>query len=92
MGQRRKRCPRCSRWKPQTAFDRRRAARDGLDSWCKVCRRAYVRRWIAANREKHEATLKRWRNKHRETIRAYQREYQRRRRARLRARNRARKR
>jgi len=78
-------------WKPRAAFDRLAVARDGLDSWCKSCRRAYVRSWIAANRERHEASLKRYRDKHREKIRAYQREYQRRRRARLRARKRTRK-
>jgi len=91
MGQPKKHCSRCSTWKPRAAFDRRAAARDGLDSWCKDCRRAYVRRWIAANRRRHEASLKQYRETHREKLRAYQREYQRRRRGRLRAQKRARK-
>jgi len=90
-GRGRKRCSACASWKPRTAFDRRAAARDGLDSWCKNCRRAYVRKWIATNRQRYNATRKRWTEKHREEIRTYQREYKRRVRARLRAQKRTRK-
>ena len=37
----RKRCPRCRVTKPHAAFARHRTSKDGLQSWCRICARAY---------------------------------------------------
>ena len=78
---RRKRCGACGRSRPATGFYRCAAAADGLDDWCKECRRAYLRRWIARHRAAHRAWTRAYRERNRDELRAYQREYQRRRRA-----------
>jgi hypothetical protein len=84
-GARGKRCRECSSPKSRTAFYRRAAAPDGLDPVCRECRRAYMRRWLDANRERYNATMQHWREKHRDEIRAYHRDYQRTRRALIKA-------
>lgn len=43
-----KRCGRCGRRKPQDLFYRNRAQPDGLDTWCKECRKRYQRARRAA--------------------------------------------
>ena len=46
-----KRCQRCGETKPADAFGRNRATGDGLDFYCRPCRRAYVNARNAARRE-----------------------------------------
>jgi hypothetical protein len=91
-----KRCRACDRRRALSAFPPRRARRDGLDSYCRDCRRAYWRRWLAKNRAAYNAALRAYRAEHTDAIRAYnrarsearrayQREYAWRRRAMIRA-------
>ena len=87
-----KRCAACERRRAVAAFPVRRANADGLDSYCRDCRRAYFRRWLARNRAPYNAALRRYYAEHADAMRAYSRErsesrrgyqraYQRRRRA-----------
>ena len=69
-------CSACRTTKPITAF-----GRQGLDSWCRTCRRDYQRRWLAAHRDEYNAKHRVYYQQHREQLREYNREYQRRRRA-----------
>jgi len=71
-----KRCSSCNRTKPITAF-----GREGIDSWCRPCRRTYQRRWLAEHREEYNAKHREYYQRHRDELREYNREYQRRRRA-----------
>jgi len=80
-----KRCTACMRLKATASYYRCAASRDGRDPWCKDCRRAYLRKWIARHRSAHARWLEDYKERHREQLRLYQREYQRRRRALMRA-------
>src|SRR5437870_4421594 len=71
-----KRCSSCNRTKPLTAF-----GREGIDSWCRPCRRTYQRRWLAEHREEYNAKHREYYQRHRDELREYNREYQRKRRA-----------
>ena len=71
-----KRCSSCEGTKPITAF-----GRQGLDSWCRTCRREYQRRWMSLHRDEYNAKHREYYQMHRDELRAYNREYQRRRRA-----------
>jgi len=86
-----RRCAR-DRRRAVSAFPPRRASRDGRDSYCRDCRRAYCRRWLAKHREDFNAALCDYYAAHADALRAsnrarsesrrgYQQEYQRRRRA-----------
>lgn len=75
-----RRCRACKRVKPTTAFLRNAAHKDARDVWCRDCRRAYARRWRAANREACRARQKAYYRKNRSRLRAYNRAYQRKRR------------
>jgi len=71
-----KRCSACDRVKLLSAF-----GREGLDSWCRPCRRQYQRRWLAEHRDEYNAKHRQYYQRHREELREYNRLYQRRRRA-----------
>ena len=75
-----RRCRACKRSKPLAAFLRNAAHKDARDVWCRDCRRAYARRWRAANREACRERQKAYYRKNRARLRAYNRAYQRRRR------------
>lgn len=75
-----KRCTRCERRRPMGAF-----GSAGRDAWCRPCRRAYQRRWMARHRDTYNALHRAYYRTNRERMRAYYREYQRRRRALMRA-------
>jgi len=45
----RRRCARCERFLPATAFRANPRLRDGLDSWCRECFVARTKRWRAEN-------------------------------------------
>ncbi len=40
-GVKQKRCAICAEWKPESDYDKDRARKDGLKSWCKDCNGAY---------------------------------------------------
>ena len=80
-----KRCPRCGETKSVDGFSRNRSRRDGLNSQCKECRRAYreahreetrsrERAYREAHREERNARNRAYWNAHREEKRAYNRE------------------
>jgi len=41
--QKSKRCSRCKQWKPISEFNKRKSAKDGLQSWCRRCEAMYKR-------------------------------------------------
>ncbi len=45
-------CRRCSETKPFSEFNNSRSAHDGLDTYCRVCRRAILAEWRSDNLEK----------------------------------------
>lgn len=59
-------CPRCHQNLPLTDFARSRARRDGLDTYCRPCKRAkqlagdYSRKWYLANRTRHLERCRSW--------------------------------
>src|SRR5437773_2345965 len=60
---RNKRCSSCNRTKPLTAF-----GREGIDSWCRPCRRTYQRRWLAEHREEYNAKHREYYQRHRDEL------------------------
>jgi hypothetical protein len=46
-----KTCSKCKETQEDSRFPSRKASRDGLDSWCKTCRNAQRKAWVASNRE-----------------------------------------
>jgi hypothetical protein len=55
-----KRCGRCRVIKPLADFHRRRAARDGRQSWCRVCSIAHAKRFHADNLELCRRRISAW--------------------------------
>jgi 5-methylcytosine-specific restriction endonuclease McrA len=81
-----KRCPRCGEAKPESAFGKNRANRDGLQSQCNTCRaawraenRAAIRAkdaaYAAAHREQAKARARAWRRNNPERARDRDRAY-----------------
>jgi hypothetical protein len=50
-----KTCSKCRKRKQASEFPPNRRCRDGLDSWCRECRREDARRWRRENPAKVEA-------------------------------------
>ena len=42
-GVKQKRCTKCKKWKKESEFVKKSSQRDGLDFWCKECKRADMR-------------------------------------------------
>lgn len=83
-----KRCPQCGETKSVDGFSRNRAKRDGLDTRCRECKRAYYedhreehlsrcRAYYEDHREEILAHKEAYREAHREERRAYNRSYSR---------------
>ena len=66
-----KQCSKCKEIKDVSEFGNNRTRRDGLQSQCKQCRKAYRK----SNREKIRASNKAYRKANREKFRAYQKAY-----------------
>lgn len=47
-----KRCGHCERWLPLSAFQRRARNWDGLQLWCRECKKDSGAKWRAGNKEK----------------------------------------
>ncbi len=66
-------CSKCETTKPTTEFALRKTALDGLQCWCRDCRREYQRDYARKHRnlEKHRLSIIRYRanNKHKEDAR-----------------------
>lgn len=83
-----KRCTKCGETKSVDGFNRNRAKRDGLDTRCRECKRAYYedhreehlsssRAYYEDHREEILAHKEAYREAHREEMRAYNRAYSR---------------
>lgn len=59
-------CSHCRELKPPTEFNRNRSRRSGLQDYCKLCQRG----WVKENPERVLATAARNREKYREKVRA----------------------
>lgn len=70
-----KRCTKCGETKSVDGFSRNRSQHDGLDTWCKECKRAYIRAYREAHKEEISARERAYREDHREEIRARKRAY-----------------
>ena len=68
-----KQCPKCGIKKPLNAFSKDVAQRDGLQVFCKFCRRVVTKAW----RENNSDQIKRYDGQYRETHRERRREYDR---------------
>jgi hypothetical protein len=55
-----KRCSRCTREMPITAFALDRSKRAGVKAWCRDCDNARSREYYVANREKRIAAIREW--------------------------------
>ena len=80
-----KRCSKCGEAKAAESFYRDAHSRDGLQSWCKACRKAYIAEnreqvsayhaaYYAAQPDKCKAASRAWREAHREHCNAKARE------------------
>lgn len=55
-----KKCPGCAQYKLMTEFAICVSRKDGRQSSCRKCMRRNVDRWIQSNRDKHNASTRRW--------------------------------
>lgn len=79
-----KRCPCCGESKSLLEFNKNRRNKRGLQGYCKLCQSAATRKWQSANKDKHNAAAKRYyygetgrkyRELHREELKAYHEEW-----------------
>ena len=83
-----KHCNGCNQTKALTEFSKDSEKRDGLQTRCKVCQKAYNKKWQQSNPEKVKAKARKWAQNNREKKNASQRkrnkrpEYKKKRRAR----------
>lgn len=56
-----KKCSKCHRYKQQTKFSKRTRNRDGLDEWCKKCKKKATNCWRGKNKNRIRKTGKAWR-------------------------------
>lgn len=68
-----KACPGCGETKPYAEFHRRTAAKDGLQSWCKACKKASELRRRDAYRERRNSASNAWKRRHPERMKEYRR-------------------
>ena len=68
-----KRCSRCGRVKPLTAFTPAKHCRDGYRGQCRACRAAYMRQWRRRNLVYARAKARRQNRRRREWLIAYRR-------------------
>lgn len=55
-----KTCTKCQTTKLFDGFYKRSRAPDGHEAWCKVCRLAHNRAWLAKNKDRHGALTRSW--------------------------------
>lgn len=70
-----KTCTHCKEVKPVEAFSKRKSSRDGLQSWCKECLNARVKRWGQANPDHKAALSRRWEQENRSRVRERRRDW-----------------
>lgn len=67
-------CGHCGRTLPETEFTRDRSRKDGLDCYCRVCRKESNMRYTKAGRERHAERMRTDRE-YRERVLSYYRKY-----------------
>lgn len=61
-----KRCPKCKKLKSRNKFFKDKLAKDGLSSYCKICKIILIEKWQKENKEKFYSYLKKSSDKKRE--------------------------
>ncbi|MFX0194532.1 MAG: hypothetical protein ACFFCW_00295 [Candidatus Hodarchaeota archaeon] len=64
-------CSKCNLTKPYSDFQLNRSGKDGLQSYCKICRSEYDKKWRQENRASKARSAKKWRNNNKEAIKKY---------------------
>ena len=68
-----KTCTKCNKSKALTEFSKESRGRDGLNTRCKVCKKAYCKKWYQNNLEKERARGRKYYENNPEKRRAYNR-------------------
>ena len=68
-----KQCSKCSLVQPLNNFCRQISSADGLQRWCRNCRREYDRHWRRARLEVNRQYTRKYRKAHRKSMREYSR-------------------
>jgi len=58
-----KRCPKCKIHKSKCEFSKSNARKDGLQGYCKACKKAQFYKWAKENKERFNCILKKSRKK-----------------------------
>ena len=64
-------CPVCKKELDIACFNKNCRSKDGLNSWCRDCQRAYFRAWQEKNHEKHKAHSRSYYHLHKAELKAY---------------------
>lgn len=72
------RCSKCKAIKPLAEFHRNKEGRLGRRSMCKLCDRAYARRWNDQNRDRVRGVRHSWQSRNRDKMAEYETVYSRR--------------
>lgn len=70
-----KACSKCGEEKPLTEYNKDKRMKDGLRKFCRVCGKAYYRKYREENPEKVIAYRKKWKKENREKVRADKRKW-----------------
>lgn len=70
-----KTCSKCRKSKPLSNFWKKTAAKDGLDGWCIVCKKASTDPWRKTHHKQMTQTRKRWNRDHPVLVLAAKRRY-----------------
>jgi 5-methylcytosine-specific restriction endonuclease McrA len=70
-----KACSKCGEEKPLTEYNKDKRKKDGLRRFCRVCEKAYYRKYREENRGKARTYRKKWKKENREKVRADKRKW-----------------
>ena len=73
-----KKCQRCGITKTLDNFTKKKAYSDGLDPWCKMCKKEYKAYWDSKNKEHRKKYRDKYYQEHHEEVLKYRREYRKR--------------
>lgn len=68
-------CSRCQKQLPLESFTKDKYASDGLDRWCRACKKEYRAQYYIDNRNKELQQAKQYNEEHAEEKRAYEKQY-----------------
>lgn len=55
-----KRCAKCGKLKDNSEFNKQKATKDGLQSWCKECAFENYKKWREKHRKRHRKLKRKW--------------------------------